>query len=176
MYASARILGQDYGLTAQEMNKVLVKEGFLEGKPGDYSPTEKVLKYLKETDYHRGCGGYDRYNRYWTERSYDISIKDELNITDELKKLVREEVSAERIAKKLEREAASQRYYDNLKLNNEITNKITEEIIQPSKGIDSKYIVIGGIIALVVGGGVTAFFVIRHYRKKKMTESLSGNA
>ena len=39
MQVSARILGQDYGLTAEEMNRVLVKLGFLEGTPGDYSLT-----------------------------------------------------------------------------------------------------------------------------------------
>jgi hypothetical protein len=39
MQVSARILGQDYGLNAQEMNRVLVKEGFLTGQPGDYSLT-----------------------------------------------------------------------------------------------------------------------------------------
>jgi len=43
MQVSARILGQDYGLTAEEMNRVLVKQGFLQGIPGDYSVTQKVL-------------------------------------------------------------------------------------------------------------------------------------
>ena len=31
---------------------------------------------------HRGCGGSAQYNRYWSERTYDESIRDVLNITD----------------------------------------------------------------------------------------------
>lgn len=86
MQVSARILGQDYGLNAQEMNRVLVKEGFLTGQPGDYSLTEKAMNFAKEQDFHRGTGGYSWYNRYWTTRTFDDSIKKLLNVTPELRK------------------------------------------------------------------------------------------
>lgn len=43
MQVSARILGRDYGVTAEEMNRILFKQGFLSGEPGDYGLTEKVL-------------------------------------------------------------------------------------------------------------------------------------
>ena len=45
---SARIMGQDYGLTAQEMNFVLKEEGYLDGEPGSYSVTEKGSSYAVE--------------------------------------------------------------------------------------------------------------------------------
>lgn len=99
MQVSARILGQDYGLTAQEMNRVLVKEGFLSGEPGAYSLTEKALEFAREKDFHRGTGGYSGYNRYWTTRTFDNSIKEMLNVTPELKDEVRREIAAERAAR-----------------------------------------------------------------------------
>lgn len=74
MVKSARILGKDYGLTAQEMNQLLKDQGFLDGNPGEYFVTEKGAPFAKEIDFHRGSGGYAQYNRYWTERTWDESI------------------------------------------------------------------------------------------------------
>lgn len=48
MVYSAAMLGAIYGLTGQEMNLYLEKEGFLEGTPGSYRPTEKGKKYIFE--------------------------------------------------------------------------------------------------------------------------------
>ena len=70
MGVSARILGQQYGLTAAEMNRVLVKKGILAGNPGDYYLTELGDLYGATKHFHRGCGGSARYNRYWSERTY----------------------------------------------------------------------------------------------------------
>lgn len=72
---SAIILGQDYGLNGQKMNKVLVKHVFLIGLLGDYSITEKGQKFVQLKDIHRGTGGYAHFNRYWTQRTFDDSIK-----------------------------------------------------------------------------------------------------
>ena len=99
MQVSARILGQYYGLTAQEMNRVLVKEGFLKGQPGAYSLTAKAVAFAKEQNFHRGTGGYSCYNRYWTTRTFDDSIKELLNVTPELKEEVRSEIAAEQAAR-----------------------------------------------------------------------------
>ena len=96
MQKSATALGCEYGVSGQEMNRILAKQGFLEGSPGSYSVTEKGLPYAVETDHHRGTGGYECYNRYWTTRTFDDSIKDVLNVTDELKHEVRREVAADR--------------------------------------------------------------------------------
>lgn len=85
MRKSARLLGLDYGLTAQEMNYVLKEKGFLEGNPGGYSITEQGQPFAEEQDFHRGTGGYAQYNPRWTTRSWDESIANELDITDTLK-------------------------------------------------------------------------------------------
>lgn len=99
MRVSARILGQDYGLTAEEMNRVLVKQGFLQGAPGNYSVTQKALQYAVEKDFHRGTGGYACYNRYWTTRTFDDSIKEVLEVSADLIKEVRDEIAADRAAR-----------------------------------------------------------------------------
>lgn len=93
MRRSARILGQEFGLTAQEMNFVLKEEGFLVGEPGNYTVTEKGEKYAEEQDYHRGTGGYAHYNRYWTTRTWDDGITDELDITEDRKKEIKQAIS-----------------------------------------------------------------------------------
>jgi hypothetical protein len=40
MRKSARVLGQKYGLTSQEMNFVLKEDGYLNGDTDNYSVTE----------------------------------------------------------------------------------------------------------------------------------------
>jgi len=93
MRKSARVLGEDYGLTAQEMNFVLKEEGFLEGESGNYVITEKGEEYANEQDHHQGTGGYAHYNRYWTTRTWDDGITDELNITEDRKNEIRQAIS-----------------------------------------------------------------------------------
>ncbi len=100
MQISARILGHEYGLTAEEMNRVLLKLGFLDGTPGDYSLTEKALPYAVEKNFHRGTGGYPFYNRYWTTRTFDESIKEVLDVSSELIREVRDELATKRAARK----------------------------------------------------------------------------
>ena len=107
MPVSARILGESYGLNAQEMNLALVKNGILDGEPGAYQLTEKGKRFAHEKDYHRGPGGYSCFNRDWTTVSYDKAIKNELRITPAMKAEIREELAARRAAKRAQREAAS---------------------------------------------------------------------
>lgn len=96
MRKSVRILGQEYGLNSQEMNHILKEQGYLDGDTGDYTVTEKGVPFAEEQDFHRGTGGYAQYNRYWTTRTWDESIEDELNITDEMISDARKAVSEER--------------------------------------------------------------------------------
>jgi hypothetical protein len=93
MRKSARVLGQECGLTAQEMNFVLKEEGFLDGEPGNYTVTENGEKYAEEQDHSRGTGGYSWYNRAWTTRTWDDGIADELDITEDRKKEIRQAIS-----------------------------------------------------------------------------------
>lgn len=96
MQKSARILGQDYGLTAQEMNLVLKEEGFLDGEPGKYFLTEKGQQYANEQFHKRGTGGYPRYNPSWETRTWDDEITAQVDISDERKRQIREAVAAAR--------------------------------------------------------------------------------
>lgn len=104
MNKSARILGQEYGLTAQEMNFLLKDEGYLEGVPGNYSVTKKGSDYAEEDDHHRGTGGYSWYNRHWTTRVWDERILDELNITDESKQQIRQKITLSKSMIKADKE------------------------------------------------------------------------
>ena len=54
---SSQIMGQDYGLTAVEMNFLLKEEGFLDGGPGTWTITEKGKQYADEQHHRRGTGG-----------------------------------------------------------------------------------------------------------------------
>jgi hypothetical protein len=94
MRKSARILGEEYGLTAQEMNFLLKDEGFLEGKPGAYNVTEKGRAYAEEQYHHRGPGGYSWYNRDWDTRTWDDGITAELDITEDRKRELRQVMAA----------------------------------------------------------------------------------
>lgn len=162
MQVSARIFGQDYGLTAQEMNKVLVKEGFLTGQSGGYSLTEKALDFAKEHDIHRGTGGYSWYNRYWTARTFDDSIKELLNVTPELKEEVRSEIAAERAAQyaaqavtRAQAEAeflSKQAAKKAAKEAAEITVEEREEFIRKCKK--------AGVVGLIVIGGAAVCYEI----------------
>lgn len=106
MMKSASLLGRDYCMTGEEMNRLLLKQGFLEGKPGDYTPTAKAMPYVRERDFHRGCGGYAHYNRYWTTVSYDESILDALGVSPSIIQEVKKEVFDARELKKAARAAA----------------------------------------------------------------------
>ena len=72
MNYSARLLGQRFGLNAQEMNMALKQLGYLDGQPGNYIPTEKGKMFYSETYHDNGYGGYAK--RFWNTLSYDESI------------------------------------------------------------------------------------------------------
>ena len=96
MWKSDRILGEDLDLNSQEMNQLLKDQGFLEGDPGAYVVTEKGAPFAKETDFHRGPGGYSWYNRDWTQRTWDESIKDALDTSPESCQAARDAVAEAR--------------------------------------------------------------------------------
>ncbi len=67
---SARQLGEIIGKTANEVNRLLKDEGFLEGEPGNYELTEKGKQYGEERYKDNGYGGY-------AERHWDFIMWDE---------------------------------------------------------------------------------------------------
>lgn len=154
MQVSARILGQYYGLTAEEMNRVLVKHNFLQGIPGNYSVTQKALQYASEKDFHRGTGGYARYNQYWTTRTFDDSIKNVLDVSPELICEVRNEVAADRAARSAA-QAIARAQADADFLERQAAKKATQEAAERA-ALETEELIAkwkkAGIITLVVGG------------------------
>jgi len=99
MQVSATILGKSYGLTGQEMNRVLQKLGYLSKVSDGYDITDKAIDYVVEKCHHRGPGGYSRYNVDWVTRTFDDSIKEVITITPELINEVKTELTSERTAR-----------------------------------------------------------------------------
>ena len=89
-------MGQDYGLTAVEMNILLKEEGFLDGGPGTYTLTEKGKQYADEQYDGQGTGGYLQYNPSWVTRTWRPAITEQLDVTDERKQQLREAARAAR--------------------------------------------------------------------------------
>ncbi len=87
-------MGQGYGLTATEMNLLLKEEGFLEGNPGMYAVTAKGKPFASEQLHSRGTGGSIQFNPAWVQRTWDPSIENELDITDERRQRLRKAASA----------------------------------------------------------------------------------
>ena len=162
MQVSARTLGQEYGLTSEEMNRVLAKVGFLNGIPGDYSLTEKAFPYAEERSFHRGTGGYASYNRYWTTRTFDDSIKEVLDISGDLISEVRSEIASDRAARCAARAAArAQAEADFLakqaadkaaKEAAELAEAKTKELVAKWKNAGKITLIVGGVI--IIGYGI----------------------
>ncbi|AVV41797.1 hypothetical protein C6376_10440 [Streptomyces sp. P3] len=71
MGKSARVLGQEFGLSARQMNELLKEHGYLDGSPGAYGLTDKGQQYGEEQYHSRGTGGYAQYNPYWETRTWN---------------------------------------------------------------------------------------------------------
>lgn len=177
MQVSARILGNEYGLTAEEMNCVLKKLGFLSGEAGDYYLTEKGMEYAKEHEHNSGCGGYSIYNRYWTTRTYDDSIMDVLDITPELKSEVREELKVARAAKRAAEKFAMQQAEEKY-LAEQAANEAAEiEALEAQRKREENIELIknGGktmvIVLLIAGSVYTVYKVATHIKKRKEAQN-----
>ena len=174
MGKSARVLGQDYGLSAQEMNYVLKEQGFLDGEVGDYSLTEKGSLFAKETDYHRGPGGYAHYNRDWTNRTWDEDIENELSITDEVRtdaKVVIAQTRKEHWNEiKAAREEADAIFLESQRLRVGKTEGSEDVQNQDGLGALEKGIIIGGL--LIIGYGIykSVPHIINWWSEKKSTK------
>lgn len=157
MSKSSRLLGQEVGLTSQEMNYVLKKEGYLDGEPSDYIVTEKGESFAHEKDNSRGTGGYSQYNRSWTTRSWDESIVDELHITDELRTEARDAVAAQRRQKweeiktaRAETDVIFQEKYNPIDINDDDDDD-DDETNKEAWGALKILLLLGGLFALGVG-------------------------
>ena len=165
MQVSATVLGKNYGVTGEEMNRILVKQGFLTGQPCNYSVTEKALEYAIEKDFHKGTGGYSQYNRYWTTRTFDDSIKKALDVTPKLIEDVRKELSEER-AIRYAVQAAERAKANADFLANETAKKAAVDAVEKAAQSKKTFIIkckkfglIGAIIAGIFVGGYSIYKV-----------------
>ena len=108
---SARIMGGEHGLTATEMNFLLKEEGFLDGEPNAWIVTEKGRQFANGQSFHRGTGGYAQFNKYWDQLSWDPSVMEDIDISDDRKAQIKQ---ATREARRLKADirSAEQADYD----------------------------------------------------------------
>lgn len=157
MTLSAKRLGERCGLTAEEMNFLLKEEGYLSGEPGNYYSTEKGKQFVVEKGDDNGYGGYAF--RGWNWLEWDESILDELDISMEHKRYIREKTSEER-RRRAEKAAESEAYWN--KVNSQKAQPI-EEGPDESNGSSSVKIVLGALE--LAGYGI--YKVVTHFTKKK---------
>lgn len=69
---SATRLGNMVGKSGRETNSILKEQGFMEGEPGFYRPTEKGKPFCIEKAEDNGYGGYAARSWGWLEWSKDI--------------------------------------------------------------------------------------------------------
>lgn len=85
---SARMIGDMIGKTAAEVNKLLSEKGYLTGKPGDWTITEKGLEHGEERCKDNGYGGYAA--RSWSFPMWDADIAYEIGDPDGYRKRINE--------------------------------------------------------------------------------------
>ena len=100
---SATKLGALFGLSGQETNVLLKEEGFIEGEPGNYSPTDKGKEYSDELSDDNGYGGYCA--RGWSWLVWPESILDSVDTSPERLAEIREKTAEERRERKAAAEA-----------------------------------------------------------------------
>jgi len=99
---SATDVGRPHGLNGRVTNRLLEALGVLEGRPGDWTLTEKGAALASTIQHDNGYGGYAY--RGWETTYYDPQIVDE--ITPELIEQARNADIAHRAQKTLENAAS----------------------------------------------------------------------
>lgn len=101
MRKSARYLGRDVGLNAEEVNVWLKEEGYLEGEPGDYRVTEKGRPYATQSHWETGSPNHAGY----VSTSWKEEILNEIGpLSPERRRELSDSVAANRAEKKRQRE------------------------------------------------------------------------
>lgn len=101
MRKSARYLGRDVGLNAEEVNVWLMEEGYLEGEPGDYRVTEKGRPYATQRHWETGSPNHAGY----VSTSWKEEILNEIGpLSPERRRELSDSVAANRAEKKRQRE------------------------------------------------------------------------
>lgn len=66
--------GQEFGLSAPQMNALLKKHGYLSGAPGAYSVTEKGEPFATERHVSNGVGGYQSMQVNYEVRTWNDDL------------------------------------------------------------------------------------------------------
>lgn len=143
---SATQLGEPYGLTGQQMNYLLEREGYIEkDRLGLWSPTEKGEPYCHEPNYPP----YYKGNQF---NVYDESILDEFDLSKKGVKQIKKDFFLRNDSLKAETSIISSNTTDSHPVNNENQNSIINSTDQSNTGSDKTaiYIIsgIGGVIAV----------------------------
>lgn len=100
MRKSARYLGRDVGLNAEEVNVWLKEEGYLEGEPGDYRVTEKGRPYATQRHWETGSPNHAGH----VSTSWKEEILNEIGpLSPERRRELSDSVAANRAEKKRQR-------------------------------------------------------------------------
>ncbi len=154
MRKPAKMLGEKYGLKSQEMNYILKEEGYLSGDTGEYAVTDKGSPFAEEKDFHCGTGGYAHYNPFWTTRTWDESIENELNVTADMKEAARNAVAKARRQHwndiKAARAEADAAFLKRNEQNDENDNA-SDESSEDDSNLLIAGLIIGGLIVLGYG-------------------------
>lgn len=172
MFLSATQIGKLFGLNGQEMNMALKILGYLDGEPGNYALTEKALQYGRESDFHRGTGGSSWYNRYWTQRSYDESIVEQLReeMTPEVIRAAVAQVKEHRAAQIAARAAEQAAYEAELLRKQQEEAAATAEALRRQQNFKKGVVITGIGVTVVLIAGITWFYIRRSRKKKKEAE------
>lgn len=172
MFLSATQIGKLFGLNGQEMNMALKNLDYLDGEPGDYILTEKGLIFGRESDFHRGTGGSSWYNRYWTQRSYDESIIEQLReeMTPEVIRAAVEQVKEHRAAQIAARAAEQAAYEEELLRKQQEEAAAMAEALRHQHNIRTGVAIAGGVVTVVLIAGITWFCIHRSRKKKREAE------
>lgn len=101
MVRSTAGLGREFGMNSQEMNILLRDEGYLEGEPGDWRPTEKGRDHASQ---HHWDVPSPMHAGYITTRWDDDVLEDIGPVSLERKREIRDEIAARRAEQRRQRE------------------------------------------------------------------------
>lgn len=141
-YMSARVLGDEFGLSSQNMNLHLRDAGILEGNPGAYGLTAKGLEYGKDEYVDTGPN-----TGYWMT-TYNPAVLDELDLAPERAQQLRAAASAHR---KHKVELSKANAVDLWATHPENPDNVSAYAGSPG-GVDRRLVIAGGVAVIALAG------------------------